>query len=200
MVKDKKDTKPNLAHNEFEVVVVIPYDSNHSKRMCENRVLYVEDVESFQDTIVLHSSSFKNVFNIPKYQYFQKWYNFSRRCPVVKISYGNRTIYRRVELLSVSGFKQHYAGLTNKSLGELSQIIYDNKGNNKSDKPKKGSRITIKPGSTLLYYWQHPNSATRMSFRIGLPSLIISIVSLICSLISPIKEFVNSIIDIIIIL
>ncbi len=96
----------------------------------------------------------------------------------MKISYKNKSIYRRVELNGATGFLANILALTPKSVGELANIVVDGE-NVKSDCPPKGEMLTITPGCVFMYYWRHPNSATRMSFRLGFPSLLLSIVSLV---------------------
>ena len=65
-------------------------------------------------------------------------------------------------------------GLTSESV----RILFDNSSESeKKVKVKKGNWIDL-----IIYYWTHPFHATRISFKVGFPALIISVVSLILSL------------------
>ncbi|MBR2026487.1 MAG: hypothetical protein IKA07_05060 [Alistipes sp.] len=172
----------------FDVAIILPFRGGSDKQEYKDGKLYLYSVDNYQDTVVVHNTSFEKIFGVPKYQYFQRKCNFSRRLPIVKVSYKDRSIYRRVELLSVDKFTSKCAALTNKSLGELSRIEKQKNGEIRVDRPDDKSEVLITRGCRFMYYWHHPNSATRMSFRIGLPSLIIGVISLLCSLKDPICE------------
>ena len=50
-----------------------------------------------------------------------------------------------------------------------------------------GAELELRRGTlwdSLIYYWEHPFHATRISFKIGLPALIISIISLILGIVA----------------
>lgn len=172
----------------FDVAIILPLRGKTDKQEYKDGKLYLDSVDNYQEIVVVHNKSFEKIFGVPKYQYFQRKCNFSRRLPVVKISYKDRSIYRRIELLSVYKFTGECAALTNKSLGELSRIEKKENGEIRMDRPDDKSKVMITRGCWFLYYWLHPNSATRISFRVGLPSLVISIISLLYSLKDPICE------------
>lgn len=172
----------NSNYQTFDVAIILPLRGETDKQKYKDGKLYLNTVDNYQDAVVMFNKSFEKIFGVPKYQYFQRKCNFSRRLPIVRVSYKDRSIYRRMELLSVNDFKSEYAALTYKSLGELSRIEKDENGEIRMDRPDDKSKVRITKGCSFLYYWQHPNSATRVSFRIGLPSLIISTISLFCSL------------------
>ena len=48
----------------------------------------------------------------------------------------------------------------------------------------ENAEVTVSKGCWFGYYWNHPFHATRVSFRLGMPALLISIVSLILSICS----------------
>lgn len=129
-----------------------------------------------EDVAVLQTSMFSKIFDKPKYQY-------KRQLPIVKISYKTKSIYRRMELSAANGFVADIIALTPKSISDLTNTVVS--GNEmKGDRPQKGTNITITSGCSFMYYWHHPNSATRMSFQIGVPSLIIGVISLLASICS----------------
>lgn len=133
---------------------------------------------NFEDVAVFHTSMFFKIYKKRKYE-------MSNKIPVVKISFGDKCIYRRVELVSCKNFHQDLVGITYKSMGELTN--YSCNGNTIEPITRREGdevNITITPTGVISYYFYHPNSATRMSFRIGAPSLIIGVASLIVSVIS----------------
>jgi hypothetical protein len=132
--------------------------------------LYLEQF-NYEDAVVLQNSMYNKIYGEPKYI-------SGKILPIVKISYKNKSIYRRIELNSTKGFVAGILALTPKFIRELANIVVDG-SNVTSDRPQKGDELDITPGCVFMYYWRHPNSATRMSFRLGLPSLLLSIVSLV---------------------
>ncbi|MBQ7741429.1 MAG: hypothetical protein IJT90_00665 [Bacteroidaceae bacterium] len=98
---------------------------------------------------------------------------YSRTIPVVKISRGKKRIYRQFRCLNIQGFSQ-YAGLSYTSLLGISYSNEDMKNIN---------TVELSPGNILSYYSNHPFHATRVSFQIGIISIIISFLSCALSLI-----------------
>lgn len=134
------------------------------------------DRDNYEDAALLQNGMYKVIFNLPKYRSIN-------RLPIVKISYKSKSIYRRVELNSACGFVTNILALTPKSITELTNVVI-NSTSIKSDRPQNGAKLTITVGCAVMYYWCHPNSATRMSFRLGLPSLIVGLISIVVSIIS----------------
>lgn len=148
-----------------------------------NLRLYLLPV-NFEDVAVFHTSMFYDIFKKRKYE-------MDGKIPIVKISYGNKSIYRRVELVSCDDSCKGVVALTYKSMGELTNYLYKEVEEDKEKKKvvetktvREGKIVEIEPIGAIPYYFHHPNSATRMSFRIGVPSLIIGVISLIVGLVS----------------
>jgi hypothetical protein len=48
-----------------------------------------------------------------------------------------------------------------------------------------GNEVEVRKGTlwdSIVFYWEHPFHATRISFQLGLPALILSIISLVLTL------------------
>ncbi len=100
---------------------------------------------------------------------------------VVKIEYVDATnrkmvIHRRCYCLAAAGFSQDMAALTHPSIN----ILAGGQGVSSI----QGKEVKLSKGCWLPYYWYHPFHATRITMRLGLPSLILAIVSFIISLLS----------------
>lgn len=142
--------------------------------------LYLDSV-SYEDAAIFNTDMFDKIFGERKYQYQSR--RFVGLLPIVKISYKRRTIYRRVELVSKTNFTNDIVALPPKAIGELTNMV-NNNGYITADRPLTGDMLKITPGCTFGFYWNHPNSATRVSYRLGLPSLLIGITSFAIGIIS----------------
>ena len=156
---------------------IISTNNTHPTPYYDNQIqkLYLMPA-NFEDVAVFHTSMFFKIFKKRKYE-------MSSKLPIVKISYGNKCIYRRVELINCKDFCEDVVALTYKSMGELTNYSYE-EDDVKPVYVREGKDVCVRATGIFCYYWYHPNSATRMSFRIGAPSLIIGIVSLFFSIIS----------------
>ena len=94
---------------------------------------------------------------------------------IVRLEYYGRKIRRRYQTDNTLGLTNNQVGLTSES----ARILFD-------DMPDVSNEvIKISKGNiwdTIMFYWNHPFHATRISFKVGLPSLIIGVVALIVSL------------------
>lgn len=89
-----------------------------------------------------------------------------KRLSIVRISYGGKSIHRAFRAATAKGFGKEYVALTPSSIYELSQG---------SEIPSL-SELTIGKGCRWLYYWNHPNAAVRMSFKIGIIGICFTII------------------------
>ena len=75
------------------------------------------------------------------------------------------------------GLQDNRVGLTSESI----RILFDDL------KDVSKEEIKISKGNMwdmILFYWNHPFHATRISFKVGLPALLISVISLIIGILS----------------
>lgn len=97
-----------------------------------------------------------------------------KRLSVVKITFGGYKIYRQYYYEnSISGLHSSEVGLTPASIRFLA--LYSN--NN-----VVGKEVEVIKGHWFSYYWHHPFHATRISCRLGVWSIIISLTAFIISL------------------
>lgn len=151
---------------------IIPFaasNDGHTKLNDSQDKLFLGDsVPNNIDAIILAPKDFKDIFGIEK----SKAPICIKRLPVVKITFNGKTIYRRYYGSGpLSGTEK--AALNYSSLYEFVDDNLDE---------IKGKTVQISKGCRLPYYWNHPFHATRISFRLGLISVVFASASLLLSL------------------
>ncbi|MBQ0077083.1 MAG: hypothetical protein KBS55_00395 [Bacteroidales bacterium] len=128
------------------------------------------------DTVILAGCDFKEIFNKTK----AESPICIKRLPVVKITFNGKSIHRRFYGNNDLGKK----GKDRKHVGEYAALNYSSLYELVGENPDeiKGKAVQISKGRRLPYYWNHPFHATRISFRLGLISIGIAVVSLLLSL------------------
>ena len=126
-------------------------------------------VESNQDVAWFNSQQYKDkeMFGI-KRSLDKK----NKLLAIVRLEYNGRAIRRRYLTDSTLRLTNTQVGLTSES----ARILFDDMKNISTEviKVSKGNIW-----DTIMFYWDHPFHATRISFKVGFPALIIGIVSLI---------------------
>ncbi len=154
------------------VLTILPnkYDGDSWVYQAYNR-LYLNDIYSMSEMdgfVVLQSSVFEEVFGITK----KLSSSYDKRLPIVKISENGKTIYRVYRSVGVKGFTGQHVGLTSNSIVLLCDINGDN--------PKE---VELSPGKYFPFFWQHPDKAIRISFKLGLLSMALGFLSIITSVV-----------------
>ena len=124
-------------------------------------------IESNQDVVWFHSSEYKELFGI-KRSLDKK----NKLLAIVRLGYKGRIIRRRYQYDSTLRLTSNQVGLTSES----ARILFDDM-RDVSKEVVKVSKGNI--WDTIMFYWDHPFHATRISFKVGLPSLLIGLLSLI---------------------
>ena len=128
-------------------------------------------IDNHQDVVWFNNHQYKTIFHKVRSEDKK-----NKLLAIVRISYNGRSIRRRYLC------DQQNVALGNGDLGLTSEsvrILFDKK-------PASANQVTVTKGNLLdamMYYWDHPFHATRISFKVGMPSLIISIISLVISII-----------------
>ena len=151
--------------------VVVHYNAKHMQGT-ENCVYkdsysYIEDN---QDVAWFNNSEYRELFGM-KRSLDQK----NKLLAIVRLECNGKIIRRRFKYDNSLHIKGTRVGLTSESI----RILFDD-----LDKVYQ-EEILVSKGNfmdTIMFYWNHPFHATRISFKIGLPSLVISIVSLLLSI------------------
>ena len=126
-------------------------------------------VESNQDVAWFNSQQYKDeeLFGI-KRSLDKK----NKLLAIVRLEYNGRIIRRRYQTDNTLGLTDTQVGLTSESARILFDDIPD-----VSKEVVKVSKGNVR--DTIMFYWDHPFHATRISFKVGLPSLLIGLFSLI---------------------
>ncbi len=100
--------------------------------------------------------------------------NANKLLAIVRLAYKNRVIRRRYKCDQSLCLSDKQVGLTSESV----RILFD-------DMDASKETITVSKGNiwdVFMYYWSHPFHATRISFKVGILSIILGSVSLIIAL------------------
>lgn len=151
---------------------------NHKEtsKFPDNEYYLNDSIPENIDTVILAGCDFKEIFKTTK----AESPICIKRLPVVKITFNGKSIHRRFygnnnlgKKISDEEYVGEYAALNYSSLYELVDESLDE---------IKGKTVQISKGRRLPYYWNHPFHATRISFRLGLISIVFAVVSLLLSI------------------
>jgi len=142
-------------------ILICSNATNNNILICNEQDIDHEGMALFQ------ASDYLSLFGKRKSQTNQKL----QRLSVVKITYGSRSIYRQFAARSIDGLNKGVVGLTLNSWMQLGLQ------NNQQE-------VQVKKSWWFPFYWSHPNSATRISFILGLVSVALAILGIVISLIS----------------
>lgn len=129
-------------------------------------------IEEHQDVAWFNNRQYTKIFGI-KRSLDQK----NKLLAILRLEYKGRTIRRRYMSDNSVGLQDNRVGLTSESI----RILFDDLEDVSKEKIKisKGNMWDM-----ILFYWNHPFHATRISFKVGLPALLISVISLIIGILS----------------
>lgn len=153
---------------------IVHYSANPQSHSTKN-TKFVDQygyIESNQDVAWFNSQQYKDkeLFGIQR-----SLDKNNKLLAIVRIEYQGRKIRRRYQTDNTLGLTNNQVGLTSES----ARILFDDIDFSKEVvKVSKGNIC-----DTIMFYWDHPFHATRISFKVGLPSLLIGLISLIISII-----------------
>ena len=134
----------------------------------ENYSIYVDDPNiDLECCAYLHPTVYEKIFRKKKKEASQS----DQRLSIMKIKNSNRCIYRKYSGKTVEGLTHDYIVISGNSAQQL---------NFEKDEEKI---VTVSKGYWLPFYWYHSNSATRMSFRIGMLGFATGLTGIILSII-----------------
>ena len=187
----KECIKKSFKYERIEVELRKILPSGGNDNTANNTILRVPNILSpkeLDEYVLMYSKMYKKIFHKEK-----KDSNKGRiRLSIVKIQCGKNTIHRAFMYSPINGLDDDIAALTPNSISLLTS---------KSGKqmPKE---VIVSKGCWWNYYWYHPNAAVRMSFRVGVIGIAITITLTFKNeclyLIKQILEWIQSIITILI--
>ena len=154
---------------EINLLKILP-DSKSATNYLDKDTLRIANIVSskeYDEYVVLHSSMYKAIFGEKKAEARRA----KKQLSVVKICYEGRSIHRAYRSIPAEDFGNDYVGLTPNSIYELCR--------SSSKTPKK---VCVSKGSWWMYYWHNPVAAVRMSFRIGIFGIVLTVVTFIITL------------------
>lgn len=142
--------------------VLLPVDTD--EKVTEGISVCVDsfDIDS-ECCAYFQASAYQDIFNKKKQDVSQS----EQRLSVVKICRGKRKIYRKYVAKSPKGLTKDYIVLSLNACQQLGIKRYD------IDK-----EVRVTKSWWFPFYWYHSNSATRVSFRVGLISLFIGLLGI----------------------
>ena len=116
-------------------------------------VFYCNDSDDLDECVFMTSRMFKEIWG-------KTWSSMpqeERLLPVVKITYGKLSIYRRYRQSSAKNLCMHQLGLTQRSIGLLCS----------DESLINQDVIEVSVGNETDFFENHPDHATRMSYKMG---------------------------------
>lgn len=136
-------------------------DSHRRQRICITEYSPVE----YEELVFLEPKDFELIFRTRDGE------NKIKGLPIVKIMnpHNGKYVYRAFRTShEIRGFKD-YAGVSYTAIKQIS----DN-----SDELNTIDKVYISRGYQVLFYWNHPNHATRIAIRMGTISIILGVISI----------------------
>jgi len=152
-------------NGQFNLVKII-YGTTNVQNTHPLSELLVQDVQFYQDKAVFNVGKFKQIFGKTRHKQSQTT-QISKR--VVKITNGKKSIYRLYESNPNLAANEIAMTYESKRLLGIAQI-------------PSTETLDITKGCRFMYFWMHPNSAARISFKLGFVSCVLAIVSIALSL------------------
>lgn len=149
--------------NEVAILKILP--SGTKPHPSSNNVLRVPNISSpkeLDEYVLMYSGMYEKIFH-------KKMKNSNKgrkRLSIVKIKCGSNSIHRAFMSSPISGLKDGFAALTPNSVYLLTA----------KDENQKPTTAIVSKGCWWIYYWNHPNAAVRMSFRVGIIGIAITII------------------------
>ena len=145
------------------------------------RMSSISSPKEMDEYVVLQSKMYKEIFKNKKINADDD----HKRLSVVKICYAGKSIHRAFYSASAEGFNQQYVGLSTNSIYLLSH----------EKELEVGSKVCLSKGSVWRFYWDNPNAAVRMAFRIGVIGIVITLIGVnltnICTCISNFADWIS---------
>jgi len=151
---------------EGTLVKILPSNGS-STNSFDGNVLCISGISSSKEMdeyVVLESHMYQKIFKSKKIHADDD----HKRLSVVKICCNGKSIHRAFYSVPAKDFTQEYVALSTKSIYMLSQ----------DTSLSPGSKVYLSKGSIWMYYWNHPNAAVWMSFRMGILGILLTLIGI----------------------
>ena len=151
---------------EGTLVKLLPSNGSNTNTLADGvlRLYSISSSKEMDEYVVLQSQMYQEIYKGKKIDAGDD----HKRLSVVKICCGGKTIHRAYRSESAKGFNKEYVALSTNSIYLLSQ----------GKELPPGSKVCLSKGSKWKFYWDHPNAAVRMSFRIGIIGIVVSLIGI----------------------
>ena len=149
---------------EGTLVKILPSNGSNTNSYVDGvlRLSSISSSKEMDEYVVLQSQMYQEIFKGKKIDAGDN----HKRLSVVKICCEGKSIHRAFRSESAKDFAKGYVALSTNSIYLLS----------KGKELPPGCKVYLNKGSWWKYYWDNPNAAVRMSFRIGIIGIIISLI------------------------
>ena len=161
----------------MNILKILPSPPSANKNSISQGVLYLKDI-TFTSEVAAEAYFTTHVYKdfFGKNRKSDK--DDNKKLAIVKISANGKSIYRSYRSCTTEGFNKDSVALSPESI----RLLTDKNGEN----PKT---VTISKGCRLPFYYNHPDNAIRLSFKLGAISIIMGIVSILISAITGLFSF-----------
>ena len=154
--------------------VVIHHSASGNNKITPNCRFVTEFsyIEGNEDVVWFSNKQYFEIFKKKRSKDYK-----NKLLAIVRLEYQDRRIRRRYKYNPILRLNNNQLGLTSESV----RILFD-------DMPDISNEIIkVSMGNiwdTIMFYWDHPFHATRISFKIGIISLITGVISIFISVIT----------------
>lgn len=146
----------------FDIKVLVSKNPGSDEKLIEVR----DDIDNYHDKVVLYSDNYGGLFNENlKDVNFLPW-----KRKIVKIKRGNIVIHRMFRGHGNYSVNKNEIGLTYSSIDVLKKYGEKEIGDD--------AELILSKGSKLCYYWNNPNHNVRVTYKLGLISLLLGLLAL----------------------
>lgn len=157
----------------MNVKVILPTNQSGVNYIDDDK-MFLKDISTISEAdgdAVFQSNAYFDIFKFTR----KRSNTGKKRLSIVKISANGESIHRAFKSESVNDIKKDMVGLSPSSI----RLLSDKDGNNPTE-------VKVEMGRVFPFYWEHPDKAIRISFKLGLWSVALGIMGFalgICSLI-----------------
>lgn len=151
---------------EGTLVKILPSNDSNTNSYSDGvlRLSSISSSKEMDEYVVLQSQMYNKIFKRKKINADDN----HKRLSVVKIVCNGKSIHRAFRSETAKDFIKDYVALSTNSIYLLSQ---------QKELPI-GSKVYLSKGCWWMYYWDNPNAAVRMSFRIGIFGIIFTLIGI----------------------
>ena len=153
----------------MKVKVILP-TNRQEVNYIDGDKMFLKDITTISEAdgdAVFQSNVYSEIFGFTR----KRSNTDKKRLSIVKISANGESIHRAFKSEAVDGIKKDMVGLSPNSI----RLLSDKNGKNPTE-------VEVEMGGMFPFYWEHPDKAIRISFKLGLCSLVLGLISIVISI------------------